>query len=99
MSSLVLLLALAACLDSLNHGIILKKARKAPRAVKAGDESNSNSLEGSTEEDAVHVESKLLTRDVYHGPTVCQPIPKVARRVSRAGLGAVAVHVLVQKEV
>ena len=61
----------SACLDSLNHGIILKKAHKAPRVVKTENESNSNSLEGSTEEDAVHAESRLLTRDVYHGPTVC----------------------------
>ena len=48
----------------------------------------SSSLEGSREEDAVHAESRLMTRDVYHGPTVCQLIRKVARSAECRGQGS-----------
>ena len=70
MSSLVLLLLALVCMPGFtepwHHP---KKAHKGPRAVKAENESNSGSLEGSTEEDAVHAESRLKTRDAYLAPT------------------------------
>ena len=67
----------------------LKKAHKAPRTVKAENGSNSGSLEDSTEEDALHEESRLMTRDVYHGPhgVSTHPEDSLQCRVSRAELG------------
>ena len=88
MSSLVLLLALVCMPGFTEPWHHPKKAHKVPRAVKAGDQSNSNSLERSTEEDAVHAESRLLTRDVYHGPTVCQLIRKVTCSAECRGQGS-----------
>ena len=89
MSSLVLLLLALVCMPGFtepwHHP---KKAHKVPRAVKAGDQSNSNSLERSTEEDAVHAESRLKTRDVYHGLTVCQLIRKVTFSAECLGQGS-----------
>ena len=61
------------------------KAYKAARAVKAPE--YSSSLEGSIEEDALHTESRLMTRDVYHGPTVCQVIRKVTCSAECRGQG------------
>ena len=52
------------------------KAYKAARAVKAPE--YSSSLEGSIEEDALHTESRLMTRDIYLWPRVCQLIQKAA---------------------
>ena len=62
------------------------KAHKAARAVKPP--TYSSSLEGSREEDAVHAESRLMTRDVYLGPTVYQLIRKVAGSVECRGQGS-----------
>ena len=88
MSALVLLLLALVCMpgftDPCHHP---KKAHKAPRAVKAETQSHSSSLEGLTEEDALHAESRLMTRDVYHGPTVCQVIRKVTCSAECRGQG------------
>ena len=54
------------------------KAYKAGRAVKAPE--YNSSLEGSTEEDALHAKSRLNTSGtVYTGPQACQLIQKVIR--------------------
>ena len=89
MSALILLLLALVCMPGFtepwHHP---KKAHKAPRAVKAETQSQSSSLEGLTEEDALHAESRLMTRDVYLGPRVCQLIRKVACSAERRGQGS-----------
>ena len=46
------------------------KAYKAARAVRGPE--YSSSLRGSTEEDALHAESRLKTRGVYHKSNICK---------------------------
>ena len=77
---LVLLLLALVCMLEFTEARLgpNSKAYKAGRAVKAPE--YNSSLEGSTEEDALHAESRLMTRAVYRGrPTVCQLIRMATR--------------------
>ena len=53
------------------------KAYKAARAVRGPE--YSSSLRGSTEEDALHAESRLKTRGVYHEPDICNLLLEATR--------------------
>ena len=80
MSTLVLLLLALVCMLEFTEAWLSPnlKSYKAVRAVKAPE--YNSSLEGSTAQDALHAESRLMTRAVYRdGPTVCQLLRQVTR--------------------
>ena len=63
-------------------------AYNAPKTVEDENEADTVSADAPTEEDAVDVESRLITRDVYLGPRVCQLIRKVAGSAECRGQGS-----------
>ena len=88
-STLVLLLLAFVCMLGFTEAWFHpSNAYNVPKTVEDENEADTVSADAPTEEDAVDVESRLITRDVYLGPRVCQLIRKVARSAECRGQGS-----------
>ena len=88
-STLVFLLLAFVCMLGFTEAWFHRNnAYNAPETVEGENEVDTESADASTEEDAVDVQARLMTRDVYLGPRVCQLIRKVACSAERRGQGS-----------